>query len=203
MVQATHLHATHAPSGEGLSLLGRCTSMQTFLPYASFTRSAAVLDRARLGKQRVEVVQIIKALTIPNYPWFHHPAVLMWKGHEEALVRYGLTMSQEWVARGFEDTCADLYAPLAGLTLVRTEDQLAEDGALPDWLGDVDFHRAHQSSLLRKEPEHYLTFFGDVPDDLPYVWPRRAPAVLERERRKRERAERAAQAPRAASLLAS
>ena len=34
--------------------------MQTFLPYPDFARSAAVLDRQRLGKQRVEVLQILK-----------------------------------------------------------------------------------------------------------------------------------------------
>jgi len=28
--------------------------MQTFLPYPDFARSAAVLDRQRLGKQRLE-----------------------------------------------------------------------------------------------------------------------------------------------------
>ena len=32
--------------------------MQTFLPYADFQRSAQVLDYKRLGKQRVEALQI-------------------------------------------------------------------------------------------------------------------------------------------------
>ena len=36
--------------------------MQTFLPYASFEESAKVLDRQRLGKQRVECLQIFNAL---------------------------------------------------------------------------------------------------------------------------------------------
>lgn len=30
--------------------------MQTFLPYPDFVESASVLDRQRLGKQRVEVI---------------------------------------------------------------------------------------------------------------------------------------------------
>ena len=34
--------------------------MQTFLPYSSFTESAKILDWRRLGKQRVEGMQIIK-----------------------------------------------------------------------------------------------------------------------------------------------
>ena len=35
--------------------------MQTFLPYENFAASAAVLDNKRLGKQRVETLQVIKA----------------------------------------------------------------------------------------------------------------------------------------------
>ena len=33
--------------------------MQTFLPFPDFQQSAAVLDRVRLGKQRVEALQIL------------------------------------------------------------------------------------------------------------------------------------------------
>ena len=36
--------------------------MQTFLPYKSFEESAKVLDWRRLGKQRVEGMQIINAI---------------------------------------------------------------------------------------------------------------------------------------------
>jgi hypothetical protein len=35
--------------------------VQTFLPYADFAESARVLDRARLGKQRVEALQVLRA----------------------------------------------------------------------------------------------------------------------------------------------
>ena len=59
----------------------------------------------------------------------------------------------------------------AGVGIVRTQPELAEAGALPRWLGDEDFHRSHRSALLRKDPAHYRESFGDVPDDLPYVWP--------------------------------
>lgn len=41
--------------------------MQTFLPYPDFAESASVLDRQRLGKQRVETLQVMKALTVPGY----------------------------------------------------------------------------------------------------------------------------------------
>ena len=36
--------------------------MQTFLPYENFDDSMQSLDNLRLGKQRVEALQIIKAI---------------------------------------------------------------------------------------------------------------------------------------------
>ena len=36
--------------------------MQTFLPYSNFQKSAEVLDWRRLGKQRVEGMQIINTI---------------------------------------------------------------------------------------------------------------------------------------------
>ena len=148
--------------------------MQTFVPYADFEASARALDTKRLGKQRVEVIQIVRALTVPGYAWSQHPAVLMWKGYEEALGRYGLTTCEVWLELGFADTCAaTIKADLAkvGITDVRTQPELEAAGALPPWLGDERFHVSHQSSLVRKDPEFYAPRFPGVPDDLPYHWP--------------------------------
>ncbi|GAA2978080.1 MSMEG_6728 family protein [Streptomyces fulvorobeus] len=149
--------------------------MQTFLPYSDFTRSAAALDRSRLGKQRVEALQVLRGLTVPGYGWRHHPAVRMWLGYEEALTRYGLDVCAVWVAQGRADTCAGTL--LADFTrhrpgaVVRGQEQLASGGELPPWLGDPAFHRSHRSALVRKAPEMYASLFPGVPDDLPYVWP--------------------------------
>jgi Pyrimidine dimer DNA glycosylase len=149
--------------------------MQTFLPYANFGRTAHVLDVRRLGKQRVETIQILRALTVPGYGWRHHPAAAMWAGYEEALVRYGLDICEVWCATGKADTCAaTLVADLnqtTGLPTPRSQEELTATGELPPWLGDQAFHRSHRSSLLRKDPAHYAPFFPHVPDDLPYVWP--------------------------------
>lgn len=41
----------------------------------------------------------------------------------------------------------------------------------PPWIGREDFHRSHQSNLLRKDKDYYGRFNWSVPDDLPYVWP--------------------------------
>lgn len=148
--------------------------MQTFLPYPSFSGSAAVLDQRRLGKQRVETIQVLRGLVVTGYGWRNHPAVKMWIGYEEALVRYGLDVCDAWCRTGRPDTCADtLRRDLAAarpLPRIRTQDELAAAGELPPWLGDEDFHRSHRSALLRKDREWYGRFF-DEPDDLPYVWP--------------------------------
>ena len=148
--------------------------MQTFLPYADFARCAAVLDPRRLGKQRVEVLQVMRAIVVPNYGWRHHPAARMWKGYEEALGAYGVAVCREWCRRGHADTCdTKIRAELAtlGITTVRQQVELERAGALPPWLGDEDFHRSHRSSLLHKDPEWYGDVFTDVPPDLPYIWP--------------------------------
>jgi pyrimidine dimer DNA glycosylase len=163
--------------------------VQTFLPYPDFERSARVLDAKRLGKQRVETIQVVRALTRPTYGWANHPAVLMWKGYEEALGRYGLTCCEVWIQRGFGDTCAATIAAdlrKAGVTTIRTQAELTEAGALPPWLGEEPVHVSHQSALVRKDPEHYRPLFPDVPDDLPYAWPVRSQAVIEAERRSAE-----------------
>ena len=167
--------------------------MQTFVPYSDFEASARALDVKRLGKQRVEVIQIVRALTIPGYGWASHPAVLMWKGYEEALGRYGLTMCDVWLELGFGDTCAATIAydlRLIGIETIRSYGELAEADALPAWLFDPDVHRSHQSSLVRKDPDHYRPLFPDVPDDIAYLWPMRSPVVIERERQKQENARR-------------
>ncbi|GAA4508592.1 MSMEG_6728 family protein [Actinoallomurus oryzae] len=149
--------------------------MQTFLPYAGFAASARVLDQRRLGKQRVEALQVLRGLTVPGYGWRHHPAVRMWAGCEEALTRYGLEICRQWCRAGRRDTCAAaLVAELRAtfdLDAPRSQAALGRAGALPRWLGDPEFHRSHQSALVRKDPAYYGPLFPGVPADLPYVWP--------------------------------
>ena len=167
--------------------------MQTFTPYSDFQASARALDTKRLGKQRVEVIQIVRAITVPGYAWSSHPAVLMWKGYEEALGRYGLTMCDVWIERGFGDTCAaTIVADLEsfGISSIRSYPELAAARGLPQWLFDPDVLRSHRSALIRKDPGHYRHRFPDVPDDIDYVWPVRSPAVIERELRMEENARR-------------
>jgi len=138
--------------------------VQTFVPYADLRTSCVVLDDRRLGKQRVETYQILRALTWPQYAWKNHPAVRMWRGFVPALVEYGLENCREWTRRGY----ADAVGPqLLGWTGGR----VPVGAPLPPWWGWEDLHRSHRSALLRKDPQHYAPLLGDEPDDLPYLWP--------------------------------
>src|SRR3954467_11588268 len=145
--------------------------MQTFLPYPSFAESSAVLDTARLGKQRVETLQILRAILLPSYGWQNHPVTRMWRGHIPALTAYGLANVAAWVDRGHTDSTHDLLAEVApGMDGVDA-DALAERGLLPPWIGDEEIHRSHRSNLIRKDPDLYGPLFPGTPPDLDYVWP--------------------------------
>jgi hypothetical protein len=138
--------------------------MQTFLPYPNFRESARVLDRQRLGKQRVESWQILTALSGAGKGWHNHPAVKMWRGHEYALTQYGIAVCDEWIARGYRDTCRQKIADM--FFVLRPG-----DCGDPPWLGDPEFHGSHRANLLRKAPEWYSQFGWTEDPTTPYVWP--------------------------------
>jgi len=137
--------------------------MQTFVPYTNNAKSAQVLDRQRLGKQRVEVLQILRALAGETKGWVNHPATKMWRGHELALIEYGLAVCEEWVSRGYKDTCADR---IRGYREVFSRDT----AKMPSWWRGA-IHMSHRSNLVRKRPDIYGELWRDVDPDAPYVWP--------------------------------
>lgn len=134
--------------------------MQTFLPYPSIIKSLRCLDNKRLGKQRVETLQILRALCGITKGWQNHPATRMWRDYEGALTMYYNQTLFEWERRGFQNNMErirDIREPL-----------------LPPWFGDLDFHAAHRSNLLRKDFAYYCQFHWQEPLDLPYIWPKEA-----------------------------
>ena len=131
--------------------------MQTFLPYADFTKSAQVLDYKRLGKQRVEALQILNAIRGLSKGWRRHPCTIMWQNHEQALIQYAIAICKEWVSRGYKDSLLPRFQ--AEVTTPNPE--------MPAWLGFEKLHLSHQSNLVRKDPEFYKF---QVPNDFLYVW---------------------------------
>jgi hypothetical protein len=138
--------------------------MQTFLPYENIDKVVKCLDNKRLGKQRVEAIQIAQALLGLSDGWKNHPAVKMWKGHEAYLViEYLKKVMDEWKNRGYKNTkCEIHYEKLIQLIDLKTYKK-------PEWLNE-EFCLSHQSNLLRKKPEHYEKYF-DVQNNLEYIWP--------------------------------
>lgn len=136
--------------------------MQTFLPYEDFAESARVLDYRRLGKQRVEAWQIIKALNGESRGWVNHPAVKMWDGHIPALAQYAIAITEEWISRGYNDSMLERFRAIGG------------EVKLPDWLGNRELHISHRSNLIRKLPEFYGPLWPGLDGSLEYVWPTRA-----------------------------
>lgn len=145
--------------------------MQTFLPYPDFAASAAVLDQARLGKQRVETLQVLRALVLPDYGWRSHPVTRMWMGYVPALTVYGLVTAREWVSRGHADSTAALISEFAPDTAAAFTAGTDPQPAMPPWLGRPEVHVSHQSNLIQKAPELYRDRFPGAPEDLPYSWP--------------------------------
>lgn len=160
--------------------------MQTFLPWPDYWKSAQCLDRQRLGKQRVENLQILQVLTLhkikpldselyevvkveASVGWVNHPAVRMWRGHTRSLLRYQQNICTAWLNRGYKDTCF-----MKSVDLVQAWDPYytQELDRAPEWLGQEDLHRSHRQNLLRKFPEHYAPLFepGLTPTT-GYVWP--------------------------------
>ena len=155
--------------------------MQTFLPIPDIVKTSQILDRLRLGKQRVESKQILflcylekgmdyrLILEIKNPEklisrYSNHPAVLMWHGFEKYLAFYGFIMCDEWINRGYVDNLQHLF-----LRVLNRHEK--EDYLIPNWFGNHFFHESHQSNLVRKYPDYYKIFFPEVPDNLPYFWP--------------------------------
>jgi len=130
--------------------------MQTFLPYPDFKLSMSILDKRRLGKQRVEAQQILNALDGKTKGWVNHPATRMWRGYEPALRRYLQCSIDEWTARGYKNNMV-------------TDPPV--QCVMPPWMGDPCFHASHRANLLRKDPVHYGSLGWTEDPSLPYVWP--------------------------------
>lgn len=136
--------------------------MQTFLPYESFEGTFRCLDRARLGKQRVEAWQVWLATARTTGGWINHPAVRMWRGHEWWLLLYGLQCCEAWIARGYRDSL---------LTRFLVAIERVPMTSVPPWLGSHELHASHRSNLLRKDPVHYGRFGWTEPPTMGYHWP--------------------------------
>jgi hypothetical protein len=156
--------------------------MNTFITSCDFTETARCLDNKRLGKQRIEALDILRINVFVRFRWDHfsndkqreflikryknHPAVLMWRRYLYYLSIYGEAMCEEWINRGFKDTTVREFRSL------RLKLKLLY---WPFWLEDTTIREkvfdGMKSNLLRKNPVWYSQFGWRVKTDLPYYWP--------------------------------
>lgn len=130
--------------------------MQTFLPYPDFDASCACLDYRRLGKQRVEAMQIIRALEGTTKAWRYHPCTQMWENYLPALKLYHNTYIDYWIARGYKNTMQKYH--------------VGKNIKMPPWFGVPAFHAEQRASLLAKNIDHYSKFGWTGEPNLYYSW---------------------------------
>ena len=132
--------------------------MQTFLPYKDFQKTFETLDYRRLGKQRVEAMQILNILLnrTERPGWRNHPIVRMWEGYEPALQLYHNMCIDEWIKQGYYNNMK--------------HEVITEPIIYPDWLGNEKFHSSHRANLIRKDYGYYSQFNWKENSELPYVW---------------------------------
>ena len=125
--------------------------MQTFLPYTDFKKIFKCLDYRRLGKQRVEAMQILNTLTnnTTKKGWKNHPAVKMWEGSEELLKLYMNLCIEEWIHRGYNNTMKFVNVDMKKIKY-------------PVWFYWNDIKLSHRANLIRKLPEYYSKFNWNV-----------------------------------------
>lgn len=144
----------------------------TFLPHPDFATSAAMLDRQRLGKQRVEAHMILNVLSgLTSGSLLRHPAVRMWVGHKYWLIKYYNAMLTEWGVRGYNNY---ILQPFSNTLPNQIEPWAADQysGGYPPWLGDPALHANHRGNLLRKNPEWYGQWGWKEDPCEGYLWPR-------------------------------
>lgn len=137
--------------------------MQTFVPINDITQCGKYLDMRRLGKQRVETLQIMNSISgrSSGRGWSNHPATAMWAKHINGIAAYGVAICDEWISRGYKDTCREKIIDIA----------TPDFADLPEWWGDERVHSSHRANLLRKLPEFYSQFGWIEDPEMPYFWP--------------------------------
>ena len=139
--------------------------VNTFLPFNNFQNCALVLDNKRLGKQRVEAMQIINILEgkAKGNGWKNHVVTKMWNGYLPALKHYCNIIIEEWIRRGFKNTMR-LYI-------------IDEPIIIPWFATNKTINMAYRANLLRKDYEYYKNKFSELPPvytlKYTYIWPSR------------------------------
>ncbi len=132
--------------------------MQTFLPSSNSIFAAQALDNKRLNKQILEGYQILNVLSGNSMGWRNHPAVLMWAGHEGALLEYVKDMIVEAKHRGIKTENNE-----DNINRISSKSWNTEK---PEWMKNKlklsKVVATHKANLYRKDPIYYAEFASAV-----------------------------------------
>ena len=153
------------------------------MPYTKYHKVAKILDYRRLGKQRVEGMQIYNILSGKQKTngYRNHPINKMWKGYEASLAEYTNAMITEWISRGYKNTmeyikCCDYLIISEGNNLFHyipsgNFPPIPYEHSKPSWVYDRKVRISHQSNLLRKDWDYYSKQFGThIGTNHSYIW---------------------------------
>ena len=94
---------------------------------------------------KVENLQVLKSLAgyyDESGAWTNHPAVKMWRGHEDWLFLYNEAIIEGIVLRGFKNTTHIQFDE------IYEENFLELESDKPWWLGDEKVHYSHKGRLF-------------------------------------------------------
>lgn len=126
--------------------------MITFHPFPDHYKSAQLLDYRRLGRQRQEALQILKALLGMVGSYKSIPAERSWRGYEAALCDYGIIICKEWRDRGYVDNTGIIFE------IIRFERLKCKPIINPPWIGNERYHSNQRAILLGKNYNWYSQF---------------------------------------------
>lgn len=147
--------------------------MQTFLTGFDFRLSAYHIDNKRLNKQITEGRQIFDILiNNKNSRWSKHPAVLMWKGYEKALLFYIVACYSEWCFRLIKEKRMGTLTHLSYEWVIdNSYDIIKSKYIFPPWINDKRVYASHRAALLAKDYDYYKQFNWSEKPKIDYFWP--------------------------------
>lgn len=140
--------------------------MQTYLPNVDYAASAWVLATPQLDIQRRHNLEILTSL-LRGTGNVSHPATLMWRRYEWALMQYQHAICDEYFRRGHEDSYWERSQELYDRYQPRVENK-----AWPYWSSSEILHLSHRSALLREDYTYYIQNWPGAPLDLEMVFPK-------------------------------
>lgn len=139
--------------------------MQIFSPLTNFKDIARCLDGKRLNKQKLEIYQILKCISLGNEAkgWKNHPAVRMARNYEQFFIDYAICIANECLARNYKDT---LIPKIEAFRVV-----FSQEYKTPPYWSNEDFHASHRAALLAKNHEWYSRYNWVEKPLIRYYWP--------------------------------